>query len=152
MLEKSLRQLTRQINDAAKGTGEAVDALNDLGINAKELATLGIVQQFMALSDALEQVADRGERIQIAFDLFGGRGLSMLNLLTPAVKAASDELKRMGLELSDLDSKRIEQFNDSVGDLKRAFKGVGEQIAIRLAPLLGGFVVRMAALIEGLGG
>ena len=152
VLEKSLRNMTRQVNDAAKGTGEAVDALNDLGINAKKLAAQSIPEQFMAIADALAEVKDKGERIQLAFDLFGGRGLSLLNLSATAIRNAGDELERMGLLISDIDSKKIEQFNDSVGDLKRAFKGVGDQIAIRLAPILGGVVAKMIALIEGLGG
>ncbi|KKL00905.1 hypothetical protein LCGC14_2627950, partial [marine sediment metagenome] len=151
-LEKALRNMTRQVNDAAKGTGEAIDALRDLGLDAKRIAQLSIPEQFNAIADALANIKNEGERIQIASDLFGGRGLALLNLTSDAVRNASREIEIFGGAISDIDAKNIEKTNDLFGKLRASVAGIGKQLAVRLAPIIGGVAQKMLVLIEGLGG
>ncbi len=154
VLEKSLRNMTRQVNDAAKGTGEAIDALKDLGLDAKALISLSIPDQFIAIADALAEISSEGERIQIASDLFGARGLALLNLGTESLKDIDKFLEDIGGKISDFDAKKIEEANDAVSKMKLAFKSVGDQIAIRTAPIVesfANFIIDKLAAAGGVG-
>ncbi len=152
VLEKSLRNMTRQVNDAAKGTGEAIDGLRDLGLDAKELISLSIPDQFIAIADALAEISSEGERIQIASDLFGARGLALLNLNTQALKDIDMFLESIGAKVDDIDARKIEATNDASSKLRLTLKAIGDQLAIRIAPFLTGVVKRIIAFVQGLGG
>ena len=151
-LSKSLRIMARNATDAAKGTGEAIDAFKDLGLDAKKLAALSIPEQFNEISDALQEVQSASERIQLASDIFGGRGIDLLRLFSSAVRGASKDLRDLGVELSDIDAASIERANDAAGKLKLAFRGIGDVLAVKTAPLIEAFSNAAIAKLEETGG
>ena len=67
---KGIEKMTRRIEEAALGTGEAIKALEMLGLEAKALASLNPEEQFQVLSRAMDKVTDAGERTLIATKLF----------------------------------------------------------------------------------
>jgi len=77
-LEKSLQNLAVGVSDAADGTGVAKDALLELGLNAAILEKMPLDKQMLAVADAMKNVETQTERVRIATDLFGARGVAVL--------------------------------------------------------------------------
>ena len=91
-LEKSLQNLAVGVSDAADGTGVAKDALIELGLSAGVLEKLPLDQQLNVVADAMQGVTTQADKVRIATELFGARGVSVLNM----IGEGSENLKRDG--------------------------------------------------------
>ena len=56
------QRFTRRLAEAAKGTGEAKGALQELGINAEELKRKSLDEQMLDLADAFSSVESRDRK------------------------------------------------------------------------------------------
>jgi len=136
---KSLQNLGVQVANAAKGTGIAVRALDDLGLSAFELQKLPLDQQMFAVAKAMEGVELQSERARIAYELFGARGVGVLNMMKGGaenMKQMSEEAKKLGIAISRVDAAQIEQANDAVTRAKGVFTGIGNQLATAFSPII----------------
>ena len=137
--DKALQNMGVQVANAAKGTGLAVRALDDLGINALALSQLPLDQQMHEVAKAMEGVENQSERVRIAYELFGARGVGVLNMMKNGADAMQDMAKEadtLGIAISRIDAAMIEQANDDVQRAKSVFQGFGNQIATELSPLI----------------
>lgn len=137
--DKALQNMGVQVANAAKGTGLAVRALDDLGINALALSQLPLDQQMHEVAKAMEGVENQSERVRIAYELFGARGVGVLNMMKNGADAMQDMAKEadtLGIAISRIDAAMIEQANDDVQRAKTVFQGFGNQIATELSPLI----------------
>src|SRR5690606_5010431 len=66
-MDMALQRMTRRLSEAAQGTGEAVNALKELGLNARDLQKLPLQEQFNAVSDAMQGVEKQSDRVRLAF-------------------------------------------------------------------------------------
>ncbi|KKL79397.1 hypothetical protein LCGC14_2015220, partial [marine sediment metagenome] len=154
-LDLGIQRMTRRISEAAQGTGEAVKALDELGLNAKKLAAQSIDEQFKSIAEAMNNVTSQSDRVRLGFKLFDAEGVALINTLKlnrKGLEEVADRAKRLGIAISRIDAAQIEQANDAVTLLKEGFKGVGNQIAIKLAPFLKVLSDRFTRLIEDTGG
>jgi hypothetical protein len=159
-LELALQRSTRRIAEAATGTGEAVKALDELGLSATALVKLTPDQQFLALADAFEKVEGQSNKVRLGFKLFDSEGVALINTLKlgrEELEAFQAEAEALGLTLTDTQTKAIEDANDAVGKFKSSLTGLGNQLAARFAPLitagadaLTGFVKQVTALVPKL--
>lgn len=139
ILEKGLVMMTRNVSEAAAGTGEAIDAINDLGLNAQALNRLAPDAVFNKLAAAMSGVANQSDRVRIASDIFGARGIKLLNTLqlgTRGLREINNETGRFGLAISRLDASRFAEFNDTLQRTREVFTGIATQMAGRVAPLI----------------
>jgi len=131
--------MTNRISEAAQGTGEAVGALQELGLSASKLNTLTADEKMVAIAKALAGVENQGDKARLAIDLFGRQGIQLLGTLEglaeSGMKPLQDEMRELGV-LSAADAKGIEEMNDSWGEFKAAIQGVFNQVAASLAPVL----------------
>lgn len=137
--DKALQNMGVQVANAAKGTGLAVRALDDLGINALALSQLPLDQQMHEVAKAMEGVESQSEKVRIAYELFGARGVGVLNMMKNGAGAMQDMAKEadmLGIAISRIDAAMIEQANDDVQRAKTVFQGFGNQIATELSPLI----------------
>ncbi|MFG0293506.1 MAG: hypothetical protein ACF8MJ_10200 [Phycisphaerales bacterium JB050] len=138
-LDMGLQRMTRRIAEAARGTGEAVDALRALGLDAQALAAMSPDEQFRAIAEAMSRVESQGERVRLAFKLFDSEGVALVNTLALGADGL-DEVGRkadaLGISFSRVDAAAVERANDAITFLKRAIDGVSNSIAIALAPHL----------------
>lgn len=137
--DKSLQNMGVQIANAAKGTGLAVRALDDLGLNATALSQLPLDQQMFEVAKAMEGVESQSEKTRIAYELFGARGVGVLNMMkggADGMMAMAKEAETLGIAISRVDAAQIEAANDSVTRAKSVFEGFGNQIATALSPLV----------------
>ena len=136
-VDMAVQRFTRRLSEAANGTGEAKDALKELGLNAKELAKQPLDKQMLALADAFDNVQSSGDKVRLAFKLFDSEGVAFVNTLqggSAALQQMFQEAEGLGFILSKSAVKGVEQANDAFMKLKTMLGGVINQLVAGLAP------------------
>lgn len=156
-LQSSMERLQRSLAEAAAGGGQAREALDRLGLDARRLQGMGMDRVILELSGALETVENRSERTRLMFQLFGREGAKLFTMMSQgraALEGVGDELQRAGVLISRVDAARVEQANDAWTRFRHVMEGVRNVIAVELAPFLelaSNRLVDMAGSGEGVG-
>ncbi len=144
-LTGSMAKLTKNMATASKGTGDAYNAFNKLGIEIKNAdGTLRNNQDvFNETIKVLGTIENETERDALAMQIFGKSAQE----LNPLILGGADALEELGKEAEEaglilsqdaLDS--ASAFNDSLDKLKAtssgAFSKVGTEIATALIPVM----------------
>lgn len=146
-------------NRIAGGDKSAVTALNKLGLSLEEIRRLSPEDQFIAISDAIRQIEDPAEQVNIAMDLFGRTGANVLPTLkrgfddtrhavvtmsnesVAALDSAGDAIGRFAISLKNLVGEGVGQlllaFTDPLGETKRQLDALAEA-AVAAAPKIAG--------------
>ena len=145
----ALQRSVRRIAEAAKDTGEAKDAIKELGLDAKKLVTAGPAEAFRQIADAMLRVDDQAHRVRLAMKLFDSEGVSLVNTLAAGragLDAYGKKAEDLGLVITDLMAAKIVAANDAIADAGAAFAGLGRVIAVQLAPYLKSLAEQFVAL------
>ena len=140
-LNKGLLDMTVKVQDAAKGTGEAKEALKELGLNAQVLAKMSPDEQFKKIAEAMKGVEHHGNKVAIAYDLFGAKGTDLINTLAmgeEGLNKTAKEAELLGLSLNRVDAAKVEAANDAMTRSAGAVSGLGNRITVTLAPYVKG--------------
>jgi hypothetical protein len=99
-LDMALQRFTRRAAEAAQGTGEAKDALAQMGIALRDQSgNLRSSEDLLGdVADAFVRIEDPAERLRLAFKLFDSEGVALVNLL----RGGSDALDEMRERARDL--------------------------------------------------
>lgn len=138
-LDMGLQRMVRRVAEAAGGTGEAVSALAELNINAAELNRLSPDQQFSKIADEMMRVQDQGDRVRLTFKLFDSEGVGLVNAMrdgSKGIAAAAAEAEALGLAVNRIDAAKIEAANDAGYRADKVFTGLGNTLAIAVAPYI----------------
>lgn len=109
--------MSSNLRDAADGTGEAIGALNDLGISARDLQGLSMEEQFYRLADALAAVEDSSTRMALSRDIFGrgaGNLAAVINEGGEALREYTDAAKESGQVMDDDLYAQADQFSTTM--------------------------------------
>lgn len=139
VLNKSLQKLTVNLYEAADGTGLAKDAIKDLGLDAKELAKLSPDQAFIKITEAMEGVEDQTTKVGMAYDIFGAKGVDLVNVMSggaEALKTTMNEAQTLGVTINRIDAAKIEQANDAMHRGTQVTKGFANSITVSLSPFI----------------
>ena len=135
----AMQRMVRRVAEAAMGTGEAVKALQELGLDAKKLSTLPVDEQFKNIADAMDKVAAQGDRVRLSMRLFDSEGVALVNTM----KGGSKELtkfekkaERLGLTLEKNQVKTVEKAVTELGFLSAIWQSLGNHLAVNVAPVL----------------
>lgn len=125
-----------KIGDAVLNkSGEAVGALDSLGLSAKKLAGESPDKQLLAISDALEKVKSNAEKTTILESL--GNDLSkLLPLLdngSEKLRQYMDAAKKFGVAPDDADIEKLVKVNALFEDMETQVNGVKIELATGLA-------------------
>lgn len=154
-LDMALQRMTRRVAEAAQGTGEAQGALKELGLSAEALNELAPDQTFRAITDAMEGVGNQSDRVRLAMKLFDSEGVSLVQTMQGGT-AALDEFARQaeiaGLTISQFDAAKVEAANDAFNRVGKQVQGLGQQLAVRFAPILEAIADRFFGIGEEAGG
>ena len=151
----ALQRMTRRVAEAAQGTGEAVGALDELGINAERLAQLSPDQQFKVLADAMKDVSNQGDRVRLAMKLFDSEGVALVNTLklgSEGLSAMQNEAEQLGLTLDRVELAKIEAANDNFHRAKVVTAAFGKTLAAEVSPLVGALGKEFAESAKQAGG
>ncbi len=129
---------TRRVAEAAQGTGEARNALRELGLQADDLAKLAPDKQFEAIAEAMKGVENQSDKLRIAFKLFDSEGarpaLQIMAEGAAGIREMRHEADAMGLTMTRVQADQMAKFNDSLTDSKLAITGASQQLILSLAP------------------
>jgi|14BtaG_2_1085337.scaffolds.fasta_scaffold00094_47 hypothetical protein len=138
-LNMALQRFTRRAAEAAQGTGEAKNAIRELGLDARKLQQLPLDQQMLQLANAFEQVDTEADKLRIAFKLFDSEGAALVNTLalgSDGMEKLFGRAKSLGIVMSSEAALGAEKANDAFTDLLFIGKGLKDQFSAALAPAI----------------
>ncbi len=150
-MDMALQRFTRRASEAALGTGEAVNALKELGLDAESLIKQPLDVQMGMVADAMQGVATQSDRVRLAMKLFDSEGVALVNTLAEGSHALQDmamEADDLGITLDSVDAKAIEEANDAFTDAKTAIKGVVQAMTVEFAPTIKDLSERFVRFIK----
>lgn len=130
---------TRRIAEAAKGTGEARNALKELGLEAKTLVSQRPEEQFEAIAKAMEGVDSQADKVRLGMKLWDSEGVKLLQTIdggAASLAAMRQEARDLGLSLSRDQVDAAAEAKDAITTLSGSAKGFTQQLVIGLAPAL----------------
>ena len=143
-LNMAVQRATRRIAEAARGTGEAVNALAELNLEADVLNKLPLDEKIGAIADAFAKVENPADRVRLAMKLFDSEGVDLVNTLalgSEALQELRKELERYGVLVSKQDAAKVEQLNDAWTSMKLAVEGIANTVLTAVAPILTDMVI-----------
>lgn len=150
-VSRAVQDLTKNIAMAEQGAALQAKALEDLGLDATSLKAMDLNTQLGVLADALANTTNKSERMQIAQALFGRAGREMLNMLSEGsagLNRYASEAGSLGLLMGDARD-GIEDANDAINRMKRAWGALVNQVAVFVAPALEAISNVIAKLVAG---
>lgn len=138
-LDMAMQRFTRRLSEAVKGTGEAKGALQELGINAREISQLPLDQRMAVLADAFGNVSNETDKLRLAFKLFDSEGVALVNMLnngSDGLQAMFKDAEMLGLIMSSNAAKGVEQASDSLYRMGRVAIGVRDSFVAGIAPAI----------------
>jgi hypothetical protein len=138
-MDMAIQRMVRRVSEAAQGTGEAKNAIKELGLSAEALNRMAPDRQFATLADAMASVTNQGDRIRLAMRLFDSEGVALVNTLA----LGSSGLDKMKSDFFDLGGAidregvaKVEAFNDTWNKVKTGLGNAAKQLLVTLAPAL----------------
>ena len=121
-LDMALQRFTRRAAEAAKGTGEAKDALKQMGIALKDQhGNMRRSEDLLGdVAEALKNTKDPAERLRLAFKLFDSEGVAMVNMLVAggdALEATRQRARDLGIVLDEELLRNAEKTKDQLAVL-----------------------------------
>lgn len=138
-LGEALKRMTKRLAEAKMGFGEALPALERLGLNVTDLANMKPEQAFLKIGSAIGQLPQKGDQAAAAFKIFSDQGLAMVPMFADMgknVKATAKEMTSLGLVLSGTQIKSIETMNDRFKDVLDVAKKLATQVLANFAPAI----------------
>lgn len=146
---------TRRVAEAAKGTGEAKDALEELGVEVADLNLLSADRQFEILADAINDVENQADRVRIAMKLWDTEGVALLNITnqgTAAMRRQREEARQLGLSLDGLSADQASNAIDAMTRLTGTLEGLKQTAILAWAEDLATALDAIAQSIQGFAG
>lgn len=141
-LSTGLQRMTRRISEAASGTGAARKALVELGVSAQYLNTLRPEEQFEHIVESLTKVENQSDKVRLAMKLFDTEGVALLQTMengAEGIRKMREEARKLGLSLSEQDTKAMADFNDAVHRLQMTLTGLMTSVLLPILPYIVAF-------------
>lgn len=131
-LNTAFRIMARNTVMAAKGTGEAAEAFERLGISTDEFMKMSPMEQFKKLAESIMGLESSTERAALAQQLLGRSGTQLLTIFPDL----EENMKNVNSQWDDEKAKNAEKFNDQLTTMKNDFVKLGEAIMNKVLPPL----------------
>jgi len=139
-MAKGLQKMEVRLGEAERKGGAAAEALEDLGINLKDINTLSADEQIEVLAKALANVESQTVKASIATDIFGRDGLKMVKVLNQiqkeGIQPTVDLLKKYGAAITRVDAAQVEAANDAFLKAQEVVTGLANTITVKLSPFV----------------
>ena len=151
---KSMVKLEQAATKAAAGNKEQIAQFKALGISVTDTSgkMKSTEQLFGEVADRFSQIKDGATKTALATDLFGKSGAQLIPLLNGGKAGLDDYIKMakdFGLVVSKDAAPTAERFNDAMEQLSFVGKGVANQLATVLGPVLADIAVKAATFFRG---
>jgi len=140
-LDMALQRFTRRAAEAAQGTGEAKDALAQMGIALRDQGgNLRRSEDLLAdVADAFARIEDPAERVRLAFKLFDSEGVALVNLLrdgSGALEEMRDRARDLGIVLDEHLVRDAERARTELDTLAQVISANLTRAALEAAPVI----------------
>lgn len=138
-MDKGLAKMAINLTNAAEGSGPASDALKILGLNIDDIMKMSPDKQFASIADAMGKIPNQSQKNALAMDIFGKSGMALVNTMAMGSKGladTTDEAKKLGISFTRVDGAKIEMANDALTRMGSVFTGIGNTVAIAVAPYI----------------
>jgi lambda family phage tail tape measure protein len=140
-LDMALQRFTRRAAEAAQGTGEAKDALAQMGIALRDQSgNLRSSEDLLAdVADAFARIEDPAERVRLAFKLFDSEGVALVNLLNDGSGALNEMRERardLGIVLDEHLVRDAERARTELDTLAQVISANLTRAALEAAPVI----------------
>ena len=132
-MNKSLEKMTRTIGNAKLGDSAALRALEDIGIEVRDIEGLEADRMFGLIADKLNGIGDVSVRTAAATAIFGRGAADLMNTLavgSVGVAKANEELERTNSLVGRDQLKAVEAANDAWTRFDRSIEGVTSKLSI----------------------
>ena len=137
--ESAMGNLNRRLGEAIRGQGQAAEAMERLGLEARELASMDVDQRMAAIADRVNELGLSSAETADLMGQLGVRNQEMVDFLREgggAIRDARDEVDEFGLSLSEVDAASIERANDAMSRLGRVIEVIRDRLTAALAPYI----------------
>ncbi|RDH45820.1 hypothetical protein [Zooshikella ganghwensis] len=131
------QRMIRRVAEAAQGTGEAKNALAELGLSAQWLGKLKPEQQYEQIAEAMSQVKNQNDRVRLAMKLFDSKGVDLVDMLKDGrqgLQALRADARATGNVLGEQALRDAENFTDAMFNAQQAMGGVKNTIGAGMMP------------------
>lgn len=155
-LTDSLKDLTKNMGDAANGNEEYATKFENLGVAIANAdgSLRDSYEVFLDVVDALGQMGNVTERDAAAMGLINESAQQLNPLIeagTEALRAYSEEAENMGAVLSEDDLDALNAVDDAQKKLLKTQEAVSDQISAEYAPHMEKALTRTSELVTTLG-
>jgi len=133
--DMAFQRFSRRTAEAATGTGEAKNALAELGVTLEDLQTKSPEELFNQVADAMQNTDDASTRLRLAFKLFDAEGAALVNMLTggsAGLDAMRESARALGIVIDD---SVIRRAVEAKGELDLLRQVVDTELTVALADL-----------------
>jgi lambda family phage tail tape measure protein len=140
-LDMALQRFVRRTAEAAQGTGEAKDALAQMGIALRDQdGHLRRSEDLLAdVADASARIEDPAERVRLAFKLFDSEGVALVNLLSDgsgALDQMRERARDLGIVLDEHLVRDAERARTELDTLAQVVSANLTRAALEAAPVI----------------
>lgn len=152
---KALTMMSKNLAEAATGIGEAKDALEELGVDAKELASRNALEAFLKIVKALERIPEGIRKTGLVADIFGTRLTELINMFgigEQGLRGMFEESQRLFGSLGVFELGRVETMNDTFADMLRSIRGIADRLTVEVAPVITVIAKKLTDMFVGMRG
>jgi len=153
-LDMGLQRFIRRTAEAARGTGEAKQALADLGIELfnNDGSLRNVESVLFDVADAIANTSDSAEQVRLAFKFFDSEGVALVATLkegSAGLKGFFQEAENLGMLISRDTIKQTEAFADATNRIKKQFDALVAGIMGAFLPALESVSGRFSEFLAG---
>lgn len=154
-LNTSLNFFGKAIGETATfGIGRAKDSFDVLGISIKNVngQTKSQNDLLLELADKFQNIEDPAMKAKISTDLFGRSGIRMASLLSQGrtqIEKFNQEADDLGLVMSEEQLTNAEKFRDTLARFQAVLKGIAQELASTLLPIIENVMLVLTELFQG---
>jgi hypothetical protein len=155
-LQSASERLNRTLGEVARtGEGRAFEALQKVGLSAERLANLDADERLAVLSDAIKNAGMSAVQAADFLAQLGIRQGEVARMMLDggdAIRGAREQVDLYGVSISKIDAERIQEANDKWSEFGLMMRGIGNQIAVQMAPLMTEVADKFRSMVESAGG
>ena len=147
-----MKNAMKKLTIAAEENNEAFAAL---GISEEQLANMSPEETWNATIEALQNVADEGERTALANELLGKGAVELaplFNMTAEETNALKDQVKELGGIMSDDAVKAAAEYEDQLQNMNTALDGVKNNMMSKFLPGMSTVMKGLSMVFSGQGG
>jgi hypothetical protein len=149
-LHHNLMKMEEGIGDASS---KASKALAELGINQAAFKNKGTLEQFEEIEAKMRSITNQGDKLRLAKELWGKSGALMAGMFdkdAKTAKEAREEAEKLGLVLSKDEASQVREANKAWKVMQSAITGIGNALAVELAPMIKTIAAGIKDMVIGL--